>query len=548
MATVRRTFGGAASIIAGLVMALTPAAVLIFRYNNPDALLTLLLVGSAYAFLRTIEDGRVRWLVLTGLLVGLAFNTKLLQGWMVLPAFAITYAFCAPGSIRRRVAGLAVSFGAVIVASSWWVVGMQLVPTSLRPFVGGSTDGSALNLILGYNGLGRLFGGDGNGAGGGGGASFAGTPGLLRLFNDEIGGQIAWLLPLSAVGLVSGLVARVRAGRTDLARAAYLMWGLWLATHALVFSFMSGTIHPYYVVVMAPAIGALVGGGLVALWGARDRHAWAGAVLGGTVLVSAALAWTLLDRTPTFVPGLGLGIFAIGVAVAVALTLPATVMPRRLPAVALGLALAVLLAGPAAYAADTMATAYSGGVVSAGPPASGDIGGPGGNAGGGPGGGHTPTGTAPSGTAPTGTAPAGTAPSGPASSAAASNASFFNQGGMGGSLDSATINYLVANRGTATWIVAVQSANTAAPIELSTGLPVMAMGGFTGSDPTPTLEQLQADIASGELRFVMVGGGGGSPGGSSSVSSWVTTACKVVTVGSSTTSVYDCAGAATTGG
>jgi hypothetical protein len=119
---------------------------------------------------------------------------------------------------------------------------------------------------------------------------------------------------------------------------------------------------------------------------------------------------------------------------------------------------------------------------------------------------------------------------------------------MGGSLDSATINYLVANRGTATWIVAVQSANTAAPIELSTGLPVMAMGGFTGSDPTPTLEQLQADIASGELRFVMVGGGGGSPGGSSSVSSWVTTACKVVTVGSSTTSVYDCAGAATTGG
>jgi 4-amino-4-deoxy-L-arabinose transferase-like glycosyltransferase len=541
MATVRRTFGGAASIIAGLVMALSPAAVLIFRYNNPDALLTLLLVGSAYTFLRTIEDGRFRWLVLTGLLVGLAFNTKLLQGWMVLPAFAITYALCAPGSIGRRVAGLAVSLGAVIAASSWWVVGMQLVPASLRPYVGGSTDGSALNLILGYNGLGRLFGGDGNGAGGGGGASFAGTPGLLRLFNDEMGGQIAWLLPASAVGFVSGLVARARARRTDLARAAYLMWGLWLATHALVFSFMSGTIHSYYVVVMAPAIGALVGGGLVALWGARDRHAWAGAVLGGIVLVSAALAWMLLDRTPTFVPGLGLAIFVIGVVVAVALTLPAAVLPRRLPVVALGLALAVLLAGPAAYAADTMATAYSGGVVSAGPPASGDIGGPGGA--GGPGGGQPPTGTAPGG----GQTLSGAAPSGIAPSAAASNASFFNQGGMGGSLDSSTIDYLVANRGTATWIVAVQSANTAAPIELSTGLPVMAMGGFTGSDPAPTLAQLKAYVASGELRFVMVGGGGGPSNGSSSVSSWVTTACKVVTVGSTTTSVYDCAGAATTG-
>ncbi len=527
MATVRRTFGGAASIIAGLVMALTPAAVLIFRYNNPDALLTLLLVGTAYAFLRAIEDGRFRWLVLTGLLVGLAFNTKLLQGWMVLPAFAITYALCAPGSIRRRVAGLGVSLGAVLVASSWWVVGMQLVPAALRPYVGGSTDGSALNLILGYNGLGRLFGGDGNGAGGGGGASFAGTPGLLRLFNAEMGGQVAWLLPASAVGLVGGLVARARAGRTDLARAAYLMWGLWLATHALVFSFMSGTIHPYYVVVMAPALGALVGGGLVTLWRARDRHAWAGAVLGGTVLTSAALAWTLLDRTPTFVPGLGLGIFALGLVAAVGLTLPAAILPRRLPLVALGLALAVLLAGPAAYAVDTMTTAYSGGTVSAGPAASVGTGGPGGNPGGAPNGGQPPTGTAPGGTS--------------------SNAAFVNPGGMGGSLNSTTIDYLVANRGTATWIVAVQSANTAAPIELSTGLPVMAMGGFTGSDPAPTLAQLQAYVASGELRFVMVGGGGGSPGGSSSISSWVTSACTAVTVGGSTTSVYDCAGAATTG-
>jgi 4-amino-4-deoxy-L-arabinose transferase-like glycosyltransferase len=523
MATVRRTFGAPASIIAGLVMALTPAAVLIFRYNNPDALLTLLLVASAYTFLRAIENGRFRWLVVTGLLVGLAFSTKLLQGWMVLPAFAITYTLCAPGPIRRRFAGLAVSALTVLAASSWWVIGMELVPASLRPYVGGSTDGSALDLVLGYDGLGRLFG---SGGPGGGGASFSGTPGILRLFNAEMGGQVAWLLPLSLVGLVTGLVARWRARRTDLARAAYLMWGLWLLTHALLFSFMSGTIHSYYVVVMAPAIGALVGGGLVELWRARDRHPWVGAVLGAAVLVSAAAAWTLLDRTPAFYPGLGVAIFAVGVATAAVLTLPATIVPRRVSLVAVGVALAVLLAGPAAYAVDTMGTAHSGGVVSAGPTATG--GGPGG---GGPGGFGGPAGGQP---------PTGAAPGGTASTGSSTTPSFWNRGGTGGSLDTATIEYLVANRGTATWIVAVQSANSAAPIELSTGLPVMAMGGFTGSDPAPTLGQLQAYVASGQLRFVLVGGGQG--GGSSEVSGWVTSTCTAVSSVSS--GLYDCAGAA----
>jgi 4-amino-4-deoxy-L-arabinose transferase-like glycosyltransferase len=526
MATVRRTFGAPASIIAGLVMALTPAAVLIFRYNNPDALLTLLLVASAYTFVRAIEDGRFRWLVLTGLLVGLAFNTKLLQGWMVLPAFAITYALCAPGSIRRRLAGLAVSAVTVLAASSWWVVGMELVPASLRPYVGGSADGSALDLVLGYDGLGRIFGS--GGPGGGGGTNFSGTPGILRLFNADMGGQVAWLLPLSLVGLVTGLVARWRASRTDLARAAYMMWGLWLVTHALLFSVMSGTIHSYYVVVMAPAIGALVGGGIVELWRARDRFPWTGAVLGAAVLLSAAVAWTLLDRTPDFFPGLGIAVFAVGAAVAAVLVLPGTVLPRRISLAALGLALAVLLAGPAAYAVDTMATAYSGGIVSAGPTTNGSGpggGAPGGSFGGGPGGGQPPTGGAP-----------GVTTSGDSSS----SQSFWNRGGMGGSLDSATIEYLVANRGTATWIVAVQSANSAAPIELTTGLPVMAMGGFTGSDSAPTLAQLQAYVAAGQLRFVLAGGGQG--GGSSEVSSWVTSACTAVSSASS--GLYDCAGAA----
>src|SRR5206468_3425091 len=165
----------------------------------------------------------------------------------------------APGSRGHRIRGLLVAFATVVIASGWWVVVMELIPASARPFVGGSTNGTALDLILGYDGLGRIFGGSGPGGGGTGGGpgggGFSGNPGILRLFNDQLGGQVAWFLPLAVVGLGVGILARRRAPRTDLRRAAYLMWGLWLAVHVIVFSFMSGIIHSYYDVVMAPAIG-----------------------------------------------------------------------------------------------------------------------------------------------------------------------------------------------------------------------------------------------------------------------------------------------------
>jgi 4-amino-4-deoxy-L-arabinose transferase-like glycosyltransferase len=540
VATVRRTFGPAASIIAGLVMALTPAAVLIFRYNNPDALLTLLFVGAAAALIRALETDRLRWVAFTGVLVGLAFETKLLQGYLVLPAFASTYAVAAPGSIRRRVAGLAVATLAIVVSSAWWVGAMELIPAASRPYIGGSTNNSALDLVLGYDGLGRIFGlggGAGGGAPGGGGGGFSGTPGILRLFNTELGAQIAWLLPMSLVGLVAGLVARLRARRTDLARAGYLMWGLWLLVHIVVFSFMSGIIHSYYVVVMAPAVGALTGGGVVELWRARARFPWAGAVLGLAILGSAGIAWMLLVRTPSFVPGLGLAVVAVAAIVLPAIALRPRAGRARIQLAAATLGLAVLLAGPAAYAADTMATAYSGGDPSAGPQAASSDRGTGGP-------------TASGGLAP-GQAPAGIAGGTAGTPPTAGPGGFPGAAGGGGpdaGLSTAMTDYLVANQGSASWIVAVSGANSAGQVEITTGRPVMAMGGFTGSDNAPTLEQLQALVASGELRFVAVGArGGGAPGGgqaaSSSISSWVTSACTAVNLGGGTTSVYDCAGA-----
>jgi 4-amino-4-deoxy-L-arabinose transferase-like glycosyltransferase len=528
-AVVRRTFGPVAAVIAALVMALTPVAVLIFRYNNPDALLTLLLVMAAYAFIRALESGHIRWVAAAAVLVGLAFNTKYLQAYLVLPAFIFTYAIAAPGGWRRRTMGLAAAFVALVLSSGWWVLAIQLLPIDARPFIGGSTNNSALDVLLGYDGLGRIFGGANAGSGGGGvGRGFSGSPGLFRLFNAQFGGQIAWFIPLAIVGFGAGLLARRRAARTDVRRAAYLVWGLWLAVHAVVFSLMSGIIHSYYAVALAPAIAALVGGGLTELWRLRARFRWAGVMLGSSLLATAVVAWQLLDRTPDFAPALGIVVVAVVALVALIVALPARQNRHALQLTAAVLGVAVLLAGPAAYALNTMATAYGGGDPSAGPRvASTDDGG---FAAGG--GGRPPTGGFDAG---------GGFAGGP--------------GGGGDSTSSALRSYLIANRGGATWIVAATSASQAGSIELATGIPVMAMGGFSGSDPAPTLTQLKAYIHSGELRFVLVGGqGGGRDGGGNASTSdassatrdaWVTSSCTAVDYGGTGGgTLYDCAGAA----
>jgi 4-amino-4-deoxy-L-arabinose transferase-like glycosyltransferase len=539
---VKRSFGPAAALIAAIVMALTPAAVLIFRFNNPDALLTLLLVVAAWALLRSLDKGSFRWMALAATCVGLAFLTKYLQAYLVLPGFALVFGFSANTTLRRRLMGLIVALATVLVTSGWWVAVVEMLPAGSKPFIGGSTTGSALDLIFGYDGLGRIFGssgpgGGGFGGGGFGGGGFSGDVGLFRLFNDQLFGEIAWLIPLALVCLVAGLWKRRWAGRTDAGLAGYLVWGSWFVVMAIVFSYMSGVIHSYYAVALAPAIAALVGAGLVDLWGARLR-VWLGGVAVG--LACLGTAWfdsTLLDRTPSFYPGLGTT--AIVLAGLALLALVATSLPRfagsvavkRIAVGAAAVGVCAMLLAPAAYALDTTGTAYGGGDPHPGPGTTSDFGGnggglPGGGFGGGGGGRILVFPQIPGVTLPLGN---GSAP--------------------GSAGDSALYSYLVANRGSATWIVAINSAQDAGNIELATGLPVMAMGGFTGSDPAPTLDQLKSYVASGKLRFVLAGGGGGGGGGgfaggdSSDRTTWVTSTCKAVDYGGSA-SLYDCAGAA----
>lgn len=349
-AAVKRWYGAAAGLIAGAVLALTPVATLMFRFNNPDAFLVLLLVGAAYALLRAVEVASTRWLLLAWSLVGFGFLTKMLQALLVAPAFALVYLVCAPTTFRRRFVQSTCAFIALVASAGWWIAIVELWPASSRPFIGGSQTNSIMELVLGYNGLGRLTGNEtgsvGGGAGGNGTTGMWGATGWHRMLDNEFGAQASWLLPAAVVLLIAGLAMRGRAGRTDRSRAAYLVWGGWLVVTAAAFSFGKGIIHPYYAVALAPAIGALVGMGAVDLWKQRTVL-WARLAMAGTLAGTTWWAWTLMQRTPNWMPTLQSAILLSGLGLAALIALAPRLTGRIGTAIAVG-AIVVSLAGPAA--------------------------------------------------------------------------------------------------------------------------------------------------------------------------------------------------------
>ncbi|MCW3033972.1 MAG: glycosyl transferase, partial [Solirubrobacterales bacterium] len=383
-AAVKRWFGAAAGLIAGTVFALTPVAALMFRFNNPDALLVLMLVAAAYCLVRALEAGSTRWIVAVGTMLGIAFLAKMMQAFLVVPAFAGVYLLAAPVTLRRRLGQLLAGGLALLVSAGWWVAIVALWPPGSRPYIDGSPDNSILNLITGYNGFGRIVGASGPG---GGGVNFSGATGPLRLFDSLMGGQASWLLPAALIGLLGGLWARRGTPRTDRPRAALLLWGGWLLVTAAVFSFAGGVIHTYYTVALAPAIAALVGIGACLAWRHRGNVAVRLAV---AVALAATALWAhaLLGRTPSFEPWLSAAILPVGLLAAAGL-LFAPQLGRRLAVATVVLAAFAALAGPTAYAIDTIVTPKSGSTVSAGPAVAGAGGrmGPGGGRPGGFGGG-----------------------------------------------------------------------------------------------------------------------------------------------------------------
>jgi 4-amino-4-deoxy-L-arabinose transferase-like glycosyltransferase len=540
-ATVRRSFGPAAGLAAAGALAITPVTVAIGRVNNPDALLVLLTVGAAALVMRALESGRTKHLVWCGVLVGLAFMTKLLAGWMIVPALAAVYLIAGPPRLGVRLRQLALAALAMVAVSAAWPLAVTLWPGS-KPYIGGSSNGSVWNLIFGYDGFARITG---NGGSVGQGASFGGLPGLWRMFNEQVGGQIAWLLPLATVSLVAGLWLTRRAPRTDRRRAGWVLFGVWAAVDVVVFSSQKGIFHPYYVSALAPAVAALAGAGLVTLWRAARRSLVALAVLDATLIGSASLAVALLGRTPDFAPALRWLIpLAAGVAVVASLRLRAPGLAgRRALAVAAVAAALALVAGPAAYSIATVGRTLNGNNVLAGPAS---IGQPGFGGGGGSfarrgGGGFAGAdrGFAGARGGLPGAAPPGGlvgAPSqgqgfagGPPSGSAAGRP---GGGGMGGdAVSSQLINYLEANQGSAKYLVAAVGSHVTAPIIIATGKAVVTIGGFSGQDNAPTVAQLAKMVSSGELKYVLVSSGGGGPGGgsSSALTSWVKSHGKAVT-------------------
>lgn len=476
---VGRYFGRPAGLFAGAILATTPVATVMFRFNNPDALLVLLLILATYCVARAVEDERLRWIVLAAVAVGFAFLTKSLQAFLVLPAFVVAVAVYS----RRRVAMLAAAAAAVVVSGGWWVLVVEVWPQQTRPYIGGSQGNSALELILGYNGLGRLTGTE---TGSVGGAMGWGTPSLHRMFDAAWAGQIAWLLPAAVAAIaVVWLCSRQR-----MHRVSTVLWGGWLLVTWATLSFGQGIIHEYYSVALAPAIAALVAMATTTLWH-RSAYIGLGVLLGGSAIYAAmlllragydTLGWTVGGAAAVAAVVLGLG----------------DLTPAATRKALLGTLVVATLLGPLSFSLETASRTTSGSLPSAGPS----------------------LGTV-----------AGQRPA----------------GGPGGLLDSPEVSdeltaILTENATDYTWIAAGIGSQTAAGYQLTTGYPVMAVGGFNGSDPSPTLEQFQQYVDDGKIHYFISSdtvGPGGGPGGrtSSEIAEWVQANFPATTVGSTT--LYD---------
>jgi 4-amino-4-deoxy-L-arabinose transferase-like glycosyltransferase len=601
---VRRSFGPIAGLIAALVLAVTPVSVATQRNNTIDSLLVFTLLLSAWALIRAMETGRLRWLLLCALGIGLGFNIKMMEAYLVVPAFGLMYLLGSSHGWVKRILHLALALVLMLVVSFSWIVAVDLTPASQRPYVGSTQDNSELSLALGYNGVQRLLGmrfgpgGDGGnraarneqsaarqqatpqataqstptqqntsqpnggtppqqgqppnnggpGGPGGGGMFGTGQAGPLRLFTQgELSGQIAWMLVLAFIGLVVACwQERVRLPLSK-QQQALVLWGLWLLTTYGFFS-VAGFFHPYYLITMGPPIAALVGIGLVTLWKEYQHKGWRGWLLPLALLATAAVQVYLLLGYPTQSNVLTPIVLTVSALVAVILGIARLFEGIHVPsltrtATTIGL-LAVLIA-PTTWAAITIMGSGQD-LPSAGPSR-------GGMFGGGFGGGgqrafgrtngrygvenqldNTRQGEQQQGTPPTNGAP-----------------------NMGGGPSSSSNNklqeYLLANQGKTRFLVAVPSSQTADSLILNTGKPVMALGGFTGSDPILDAQKVATLVSNGTVRFFLLSGGrsnqqssnqqstqnrnntnqqqqqAGGPGRQqSSVTEWVTTHCSTV--------------------
>jgi 4-amino-4-deoxy-L-arabinose transferase-like glycosyltransferase len=538
---VRRWAGEHVALLAALIFALTPVTVAINRDTNPDTLMVLLLVAAAYALTRSVQPGikpgrATRWLLLAAMLLGLGFVTKMLQAWIVVPAFALAYLVGSAAPVRRRALDL-IGAGAVLLAGSlWWVALVSFWPAP-KPYIGGSTDGSVLNLVIGYNGLGRILGRETgralvSGAPGGrpwtGGGGFGGTPGITRLFGAQVGGQISWLLPLSLLILISVTIAGVRQLRSGTrgGRAGWLLWGGWLLLVGVVLSVARGGFHPYYTTEMAPAVAAVTAAGVATMWRRyRSSGGYQWLVFPAAVMLTAMWAWVLVSRDLSWhgwlrdaVAGVAVVAVLLLVAARVWVSRTSRLAPARVARAAGALGVVALLLAPGVWVAATAFASSGGAMAQAGPSRS----------------------------------AFGPGRFGPARRDLPAQL----RGRMAGDLTAdqrKILSYAVANSGGAPITLAVQGGAMAAePFLIHSDAAIVGMGGFSGQDPAPTVATLAQWVQQGRLRFVLAGGEFAGRQGRGGVSAqrtqWVQQHCAVVDPASygaagRTETFYDCRGA-----
>jgi 4-amino-4-deoxy-L-arabinose transferase-like glycosyltransferase len=519
---VRRIFGPGTGLLSALALAITPVSVVVSRNNIVDSTLILTLLLGTWAVSCGVETGRLRWLLLCALFIGLGFNIKMMQAYLVIPAFGLMYLLGSSLSWRKRILHLFLASILLLTVSLSWAVAVDLTPASQRPYVGSTQDNSELSLAFGYNGIERLlgmgFGGQHSsntnqqppassnttntsststtntsstsststqqrpsgmpprgGNGGSGGMFNTGQAGILRLFNEGLGGQASWLLPLALIGMV--VAASQEKVRLPLTRKqqAVVLWGTWLLTMGVFFS-VAGFFHQYYLATIAPAIAALAGIGIMALWREYRGGGWRSWLLPVALMVTAGAQIYMLSSYQTWSAILSpvvAGLCTVGaLGLILALVIPRLRLMQRLQRTAVILAVISLLITPAVWTGITVLQHNGGLTPSAGP----------------------------------------------------STMSSFGGGGMGGGteqVDQKLVQYLLAHQGNATYLFATTNATAAAPYIISTGKAVMAMGGFAGSDNILTTQQLAALVKSGKVRYFLISSSGNGPGGSSSLTSWI---------------------------
>ncbi|MFD9680353.1 ArnT family glycosyltransferase [Rhodococcus sp. NPDC059969] len=517
---VTRLSGAGAGFLAGVILALTPVAALMFRFDNPDAVMVLLMTVAAYCTVRALEKASPRWLALAGVALGFAFLAKMLEGLMVMPALAIAYLVVAPTSLPKRLLHLVGALVSMMIASGWFVILTLLWPADARPYLAGSTDNNFMNLVLGYNGFARILGRSGGGARGGasgpspealdavsggrGGGMGNAAPGIGRLFTGEFGYEISWLLPSALMAFFVILVSRGRRPRTDVIRGGALIFGVWLVVDALVFSFMSGTIHAYYTLAIAPAIAALVGIGVAEMWSIRER------LLGRIGLAAIALTagvWgcVLLQRNSNWLPELRWVLLAAVLIGSVGLVVTSGSQRRILTPLLIACALIGGLGGGTAYAVATFEQPHTGGSPAVGPKAQ------------------------------------NSSRDGQSVGASGIGGSGFGGSGFGGGADSSALDSMLRTT-TTRWSAAIDRSSAAATLELGSNTAVMAIGGFS-NDPAPTLAEFVSDVTNHRVTYFVeptqtqsqsqapeeggdrgggkVGGNARAGGGHSDITTWV---------------------------